>query len=143
IGCGWGLLGLFCAKHFDARVTGIDADANVAAYLELHADLNRLAMGFEKKSFQQLTTAYLSQFDLIIGADICFWDDLGDQLFNLIKRAQRGGVSQIVIADPCRGPFDTLATRTEQAFPYAERVAAGIRRPARATGELLIVKQPR
>ncbi|MFT5793211.1 MAG: 2-polyprenyl-3-methyl-5-hydroxy-6-metoxy-1,4-benzoquinol methylase, partial [Saprospiraceae bacterium] len=26
IGCGWGLLGIFCARQFDAKVTGIDAD---------------------------------------------------------------------------------------------------------------------
>ena len=26
VGCGWGLAGIFCAKHFRAVVTGVDAD---------------------------------------------------------------------------------------------------------------------
>ena len=29
VGCGWGLAGIFCAKHFRAIVTGVDADASV------------------------------------------------------------------------------------------------------------------
>ena len=37
IGCGWGLPGIFCAKEFNARVTGSDLDANVFPYLGLHA----------------------------------------------------------------------------------------------------------
>ena len=140
VGCGWGLLGLFCAKHFDAEVVGIDADDKVAPYLALHAEMNGLEMAFEKKTFQQLTTRYLAQFDLIVGADICFWDELSTALFNLIKRAQRAEVPQIIIADPCRGPFEHLTERTLQTFPCAKSLPVGLRRPARATGELLIVK---
>ncbi|MCP4039023.1 MAG: methyltransferase, partial [bacterium] len=34
IGCGWGLLGIYCAKQFGARVTGVDADKNVFPFLE-------------------------------------------------------------------------------------------------------------
>ena len=40
IGCGWGLLGIYCARQFDAQVTGIDADENVLPYMQLHAEQN-------------------------------------------------------------------------------------------------------
>ena len=140
VGCGWGLLGLYCAKAFDAKVTGIDADANVGAYLGLHANLNGLDMTFEKKTFDQLTKRYLSNFDVIIGADICFWDALSEQLFNLIRRARAAGVSQTILADPCRAPFETLAERSASAFGSVERVEARILRPAKASGALLIIR---
>ena len=89
VGCGWGLLGLYCAKHFDNRVHGIDADENVLPYLDLHAEINGLKMTREKKTFKQLTVSYLSSFDVIMGADICFWDEMADELFKLIKRSER------------------------------------------------------
>ena len=114
VGCGWGLLGLFCAKHFDAEVVGIDADDKVAPYLALHAEMNGLEMAFEKKTFQQLTTRYLAQFDLIVGADICFWDEMTDPLFDLIERAIKSGVKKILIADPGRPPFWELGDRCAQ-----------------------------
>ncbi len=37
LGCGWGLVGIACAKMFQAQVTGLDADAAVFPYLQLHA----------------------------------------------------------------------------------------------------------
>jgi hypothetical protein len=37
LGCGWGLVGIACAKLFQAQVTGLDADAAVFPYLQLHA----------------------------------------------------------------------------------------------------------
>ena len=81
IGCGWGLLGIFCAKQFGARVTGIDADAAVGPYLRLHAEINEVTMQFQKKTFAQLTAKDLAEFDLILGADICFWDELAMDVY--------------------------------------------------------------
>jgi len=40
LGYGWELTGIYCAKTFDAEVPGIDADAAVFPYLNLHAQLN-------------------------------------------------------------------------------------------------------
>ena len=40
LGCGWGLVGIACAKTFQAQVTGLDADAAVFPYLQLHAQRN-------------------------------------------------------------------------------------------------------
>lgn len=140
IGCGWGLLGLFCAKEFGNKAHGIDADENVLPYLELHSKVNGLVMTGEKKTFNQLTVDYLSNFDVIMGADICFWDELGNQLFNMIRRAKKAGVKQVLISDPCRPPFTELAERCESRLEDVERVEKFLKRPVNASGEILIVK---
>ena len=139
IGCGWGLLGVFCAKRFGAEVHGIDADENVLPYLDLHAELNGVTLTRERKTFEQLTTRYLEDFDVVLGGDICFWDEMTRQLYNLIRRAQKAGVRQIMIADPCRPPFTELAERCEARMDDARRVSVTLRRPVQASGQILIV----
>ena len=85
IGCGWGLLGIYCARQFDAQVTGIDADEKVLPYMQLHAEQNGVCIEGKKMTFQQLTTAKLQDFDIIVGADICFWEEMSGMLLNLMK----------------------------------------------------------
>lgn len=139
IGCGWGLLGLYCAGKFGCRVTGIDADSNVLSFLQLHADINGLKMAAEKKTFQQLTVDYLSNFDVILGADICYWDEMAGILLNLIARSRRAGVRQVLIADPCRPPFTDLAERCSKKYAETELKESSLSRPVNASGEILIV----
>ncbi len=140
IGCGWGLLGLYCANTFGCRVHGIDADRNVLPYLQLHAEINDLKMTAERKTFQQLSVAYLSNYDVILGADICFWDEIVGPLYNLVGRAGRAGVKQIMIADPCRPPFTDLAERCKAKYSNVETVEKFLKRPVHASGEILVVK---
>ncbi|MCH2100184.1 MAG: class I SAM-dependent methyltransferase, partial [Pseudomonadales bacterium] len=121
IGCGWGLLSIFCAKRFGAVAHGIDADANVQPYMHLHAELNGVEVTSEKKTFAQLSTKMIADYDLVLGGDICFWDDLNRDLFNLIRRARKAGVGTVMIADPCRPPFTALAERCEATLPNTER----------------------
>ena len=140
IGCGWGLLGIYCARQFDAQVTGIDADENVLPYMQLHAEQNGVCVEGKKMTFQQLTTAKLQDFDIIIGADICFWEEMSGMLFNLIKRAKKAGVSQVIIADPCRSPFTDLAQRCQKIYGEQARVESKwLKRPVNASGEILVV----
>lgn len=140
IGCGWGLLGIYCAKMFDARVTGIDADKHVLPYMELHARINGVKVKMEKNSFEKITTERLSKVDIILGADICFWDDMTASLYNLIRRALRAGVKQIIIADPCRPPFTELSLRCMNRLANADTIERAVTRPVHASGELLIVR---
>jgi 2-polyprenyl-3-methyl-5-hydroxy-6-metoxy-1,4-benzoquinol methylase len=142
IGCGWGLLGIYCAREFDARVTGIDADENVLPYLELHARENGVKMEGKKMSFQQLTVEKLKGYDVILGADICFWDEMTGLLYNLISRSMKAGVKQVMISDPCRPPFSELVERCED--KYGDKVDVEekwLSRPVRASGEILIVNK--
>ena len=138
IGCGWGLLGLYCAKQFGNRVHGIDADDNVFPYLDLHAEVNGLKMTREKKTFNQLTVDYLSDFDVVLGADICFWDEMTGQLFNLIKRSRKAGVKTVMISDPCRPPFNDLAAKCLDKLDDIEVVEKFLKRPVNASGEIII-----
>jgi predicted nicotinamide N-methyase len=139
VGCGWGLLGIYCARQFDARVTGIDADRNVFPFLDLHAETNGVRVATEQKRFERLTVERLRGVDVLLGADICFWDQLTPVLFNLIKRALKAGVKQIIIGDPSRSPFTALAERCGS-LDNATVLARSMVRPVRASGELLIVR---
>lgn len=109
LGCGWGLSGIFCAKHFDADVVSLDADESVFPFLELHAEVNGIEAQTYCQRFEKVTKADLSHFDVIIGADICFWDEMSIPLTQLIKRALAADVGRIIITDPGRQPFRDMA----------------------------------
>ena len=113
VGCGYGLGGLFCAKHFNASLTSLDADDRVFPYLELHAQLNNVRVETWKRRYEQVRVADLEQFDLVIGADICFWDSMSDALYNLCRRAKRAQRPRVVLTDPGRPPFRTMAEKAE------------------------------
>jgi predicted nicotinamide N-methyase len=146
LSCGWGLLGIFCAKTFNACVTALDADAAVFPYLNLHAQLNGVNIRTHRLSFEHLKPRDLAMFDLIVGADICFWDELVEPLCDMITHGLQAGVSEILVADPDRPPFDDLCARAETMCraevlywetdtPFSTsgrilRVVGGARRPA-------------
>ena len=108
LGCGWGLLGIFCANKFTARVTCVDIDPEVFPFLDLHAEVNQVEISTMRKSFDGLRTKHLREMDVILGTDICFWDEMVKPLKKLILRALRGGVPLVLIADPGRPPFEEV-----------------------------------
>ena len=108
IGCGWGLLGIYCAKKYGARVISVDLDTEIFPYLELHAKVNEVEISTLKKDFDGLRIKHLKEVDLLIGADVCFWDTLAKPLKNLVLRALRAGVQQVLISDPGRPPFEEI-----------------------------------
>lgn len=138
LGCGWGLAGIYCAKHFNADVVAVDADSAVFPYLQLHAQYNDVTITTQKQSFERITTQQLAEFDLIIAADICFWDELAATVLKLLKRACKAGVGKIIIADPERPPFFAMAQHCIDQF-YAELEPRRIDQP-RASGCLLIIE---
>jgi len=109
VGCGWGLAGVYLAKHYQAEVTGLDIDESVEPFFKLQAELNQCTLEFEKRSFESLTEQELATFHTLMGTDICFWDEMTTPLFNLLRRAQDAGCQNILIADPGRPPFWELA----------------------------------
>jgi predicted nicotinamide N-methyase len=108
VGCGWGLLGIYCAKNHGATVTGVDIDSDVFPYLRLHSEINNVEIATLKKGFDGLTGIHLKNVDVLIGADICFWNKMTDPLKRLIRRSLRAGVRKVLIADPGRSPFEDL-----------------------------------
>lgn len=108
VGCGWGLLSIYCAKRYKAVATGADIDRNVLPYGMFHAEINKVHVDFIQKGFEQLRKKDLERYDIILGADICFWDNMTELLKNLILRAKKAGVKQVYISDPVRSPFENL-----------------------------------
>ena len=139
VGCGWGLAGIFCAKKYDAVVTGVDRDPQVFPYLRLHAEINRVALCTLRRAFGGLERGHLQGVEMLIGADICYWDNMVLPLKRLVGRAVREGVPMILFADPGRSPFETLAD-------YCENRWAGkvldwtIRRPRTFQGRILSLR---
>ncbi len=111
VGCGWGIGGIWCAKQFGSRVTSVDADPDVFPFLEEVATLNKVTTEPLVSRFEALTTRQLAQYDVLIAADICFWDELVRPVYNMVNRAVRAGVKHIYIADPERSTFLEVADR--------------------------------
>ncbi|ARN72964.1 class I SAM-dependent methyltransferase [Oceanicoccus sagamiensis] len=139
LGCGWGLAGIYCAKQLGAEVTAVDADDAVFPYLHLHAEHNGVAVTTQQQYFEKITAKQLAEYDLIIAADICFWDELADTVYKLVKRACKAGAGKIIIADPERPPFFTMAERCMDEF-YGELQHRQVNEPRRATGAMLVIE---
>lgn len=116
IGCGWGVLSSYIAREFDANVTGMDADEAVKPYFDYHADKNKVELDFSVGTMDSLKKKSLKDVDMLVGADICFWPELGRDWKKLIKRALDAGVEQIYVADPGRSPFWDLVKHCEKNY---------------------------
>jgi predicted nicotinamide N-methyase len=138
VGCGWGLAGIYCAKRHGAVVTGVDIDSEVFPFLRLHAEINGVQISTMRKSFQGLTVNHLKDVDVLLGADICFWDSMIDPLRRLIRRALRAGVDMVLIADPGRTTFDRLGEHLCEEL-NGEVLDWEVSRPRRVEGQILKV----
>ncbi|MFT5576844.1 MAG: putative nicotinamide N-methyase [Bermanella sp.] len=139
IGCGWGLEGIYCAKTFGASVTAIDADPAVFSFLNLLAQHNAVTIETQIKRFEEITEDELAAYDVLIGADICFWDELADTVYQLIERAITAGVKRIILTDPQRPPFTDIAERCVD-LHYGELQAIETAQPRRFTGSVLVIE---
>lgn len=116
IGCGWGLVGIFCAKHFDSKVVLIDADCNVFPYAHSHRELNQVELRTCQARFDELKPVDFASQDVILGSDICFWPELSTQLKSLVPIALQARVKKIIFADPGRNTFMQFADYCAQHF---------------------------
>ncbi len=139
IGCGWGMLSIYCAKTFKAKVTAVDADEWVFPYLRVYAAMNSVRIKSLTCRYEDIKSSLLARQDFMAGGDICFWDELVDPLYDLIAKAIRKGVKYIIIADPGRSPFMKLAKRCKKAFG-AQLIPWQITKPKRDSGYLLVIR---
>lgn len=138
LGCGWGLAGIYCAKRYGSLVTSVDMDAQVFPFLRLHADANGVSVRTIVSNFSDIAQKELSNIDIIIGADICFWDTLVDPLISLIERGFSSGVQLALIADPGRPTFASLSSHFTQRS-QGEVIEWSVERPYRIRGQILAV----
>ncbi len=139
VGCGWGLAAIYCAREHGAEVTGVDADPKVFPYLHLHAEINEVSLTTRTALFQELKKKELADQDLVIGADICFWDEMIDPLYKLIRKAVKAGVGQVIVADPGRPPFDEVCEKAEKKLGGEVKEWKIDNGSVKASGWLLIV----
>ena len=139
VGCGWGVSGIWCAKTLGSTVTAVDADPNVFPFLQATAALNAVEITPLVSRFEKLTTNQLAQFDMLIAADICFWDELVNPVYNMVNRAVKAGVRHILIADPERPTFYEMAERCVDRH-CADIVDWQTRSPIRASGAIMVIE---
>ncbi len=116
VGCGWGLLGVFFAKHFSCDVTCTDFDECVLPVVELHAKLNAVKITTQSFAFADHSVDFLRNFDLILGAEICYSEAVSKDVMILIDRAAQAGVKRILIADPGRPNFQDCCEYSKKSF---------------------------
>ncbi len=138
-GCGWGMAGIYCASRLGSDVISVDADKAVFPYLLANAQANDALVTPLQARFERITKKRFAGVDLLLGADICFWDELVRPIYNMINRALRAGVKKVVIADPGRSPFYEAAERCQERH-CAELIDWRTRRPVTASGSLLIIE---
>ena len=140
LGCGWGLLSLFLRMQGNYHITALDADANVEAYLQLHAQLNQVASPtFQQAYFEELTIEDLQQFDVILAADVCFWDELTSVHQELIDLALEAGVGTIIYSDPMRPPFHDLVDYCCEEH-FAEAFEVSLKTPYAMQGAIMVIE---
>lgn len=139
IGCGWSPVGVFCASHYKTEVTAVDKDKNVFPYMELLAALNDVSISQCVSKFERLTSKQLGKHQLVMGADICFWDEMVKPMSNLVNRALRGGTERVVIADPGRPTFYELVDLCNRRWDTELRTWYSLE-PNRFSGEILEVR---
>ena len=71
LGCGWGLVGIACAKRSSPGDRAGRRCGGVS-YLQLHTQRNGVHLTPRQGTFADLVPQELAAFDLIVGADICF-----------------------------------------------------------------------
>lgn len=139
IGCGWGLGSLYCAKTFHCDALATDADQAVFSFLEAQAKANHITLPTEQRRFADFTAEELGSFDTLIASDICFWDDMAEEVYQTITRAVEGGCGRIIIADPGRPPFLQVAEACVDDF-FAEILPIEARSARRHRGWVLNIE---
>ncbi len=139
VGCGWGISGIWCAKNFNSSVTSVDADPDVFPFLQATAEINGVQTEHLVSRFEDLSTKQLSRYDMLIAADICFWDELVKPVTKMVDRAVKAGVKQILIADPERAPFFEVAERCADKH-YAEVLEWSTQGAIEASGAIMVLE---
>lgn len=137
VGCGWGPTSIYFASR-GYKATGLDVDEDVFAFLDAQAEFNDVRVAKLHCSMKDMKKRDLENFDLIVGGDICFWDELADEWFAMMKRAAQAGVKQVVLADPGRSPFLALIDKCEKRWP-TDMLNWYVREPKYFNGFLMVV----
>ncbi len=138
VGCGWGPISIFLASK-GCKVTGMDVDKDVFSFLVAQAETNNVKIKKLTCSMKDMKKKDLENFDVIVGGDICFWEELADEWFALLKRAAQAGVKKVVLADPGRSPFFALTEKCKERW-NTDLLSWYAVEPKKTKGNLMIVE---
>ena len=116
IGCGWGLVSIFLAKTYNCKVTASDIDKKVLPLVNIQAQANNVEVKTSQLAFCELCTQDLSQFDLLIGSEVCYSSETAQDLVTLVEKSLLSGVKMILLADPGRPDFKEAASLLLQKY---------------------------
>jgi predicted nicotinamide N-methyase len=116
----------------------MDADPAVFPYLNAVAALNGVATQSWVSRFEKVTQKNLKGIDVLVGGDICFWDELVKPVGKMIDRAIAAGVGTIVIGDPERPTFHEMAERAIEKHG-GQLLDWRLSGKVKATGALLVI----
>ena len=137
-GCGWGVTWIWCAKQWGSEILSMDADPAVFPYLDAVAALNGVTTTPWVKRFEKVTQKELRGIDVLVGGDICFWDELVKPVGKMIDRAVAAGVGTIVSGDPERPTFHEMAERAIEKHG-GQLLNWRLSGTVKATGALLVI----
>lgn len=116
IGCGWGIIGVYLAKKFECQVTCSDIDPHVFPIVKIQARLNDVSIKTKQASFDKLSSSFLKNFDVIIGSEVCYSEEMAKGINQLIQNAFAANVQRILLADPGRPDFSDCYAYCEQRY---------------------------
>ena len=138
VGCGWGPVSVYATVQLRAKVTAIDSDTNVFPFLDLLASLNDVKIEKLNKKFDEVKRPILENQDMVVGSDICYWDEHVKLLFNLVNRAITAGVARVVLSDPGRASFYRFVEMCDKRKAWDTKLVRWYAlEPNRATGEIV------
>ncbi len=100
IGCGWGVVLAYLQKQ-GIDCGGIDIDVNTKPYVDVVNKYNKTNVDVLYMDYKELPREVFKRIDLIIGCDICYWEQHVGNIKKLINKAQ----CPVLIADPGRDTF--------------------------------------
>ena len=75
---------------------------------------------------------------MVVGSDICYWDEHVKLLFNLVNRAITAGVARVVLSDPGRASFYRFVEMCDKRKAWDTKLVRWYAlEPNRATGEIV------
>jgi len=110
LGCGWGIVSAYLSKVRGAHVTAVDCDKQVFPFLNLVKQLNDCEFETLCCDFSELS-GNIADTKVLVGADICYSDSLGEKLLLLIQHALEQGVEEVILSDKGRSGFFYLVHR--------------------------------
>ena len=108
IGCGWGVVLAYLQKQ-GIDCGGIDIDVNTKPFVDVVNKYNKTSVEVLYMDYKDLPEVVFDKIDLIIGCDICYWEQHVGNIQKLVKEAK----CPILIADPGRDTFWDLTKKVK------------------------------